>query len=125
MDRMAVRHIVRFDAAHMQKAEVRGIDIALQRLQPVALPLDHSDNRFALWHQVGFERGEFGHLFSLAHIDPDNAVALLHRIGLGPHLVGEVLLFGEVWLLQALAVCAEFPAMIDAADAIILGTSKE
>ena len=55
VDRVVLRHIVRLDAAHMQEAEVRGVDIAFQGLQPVALALDKADRGFTLWHQIGLE----------------------------------------------------------------------
>ena len=42
-DRLVLRHVVRVDMAGMQEAEMRGVDLALERLQVVAVALDEAD----------------------------------------------------------------------------------
>jgi len=62
---------------------------------------------------------------AIAHVDPDDAVMLFRQIGLGVDLVLEVLALGDVELIEAIAVDVEFPAVIDAADAVFLVAAEE
>jgi len=50
-DQIVGRNIGGSDRAGMQKAEMRGVDVAFERLQPVALALREDDLHIALWQQ--------------------------------------------------------------------------
>ena len=60
-----------------------------------------------------------------AHIDPDEAGALDGAIGLGLHLVLEVLLWRHARHVDALARRVELPAVIEAADTAFLVAAEE
>ena len=64
-------------------------------------------------------------LGALAHIDPDHAVALGGLVGLGLDLVLEVLMRRHVRHVDAVAVHVVFPAVIDAADAVLLVAAEK
>ncbi len=109
----------------MQKAEMRGVDVAFERLQPVAFALGEGDLQFALGQQRGFDPRQRRGLGALAHIDPDEAVALGDLVGLGPDLFLVVLMRRRVRHVDAIAVHVEFPAVIDAAEAVLLVAAEE
>ena len=71
----------------MQPTEMRGVDVAFQRLQPVALALGESDGELALRQQRRLDLRHRRRLLALAHVDPDHAGALGHLVGLGVHLL--------------------------------------
>ena len=119
------RHDLRVDAAGMQKAEMRGVDIAFQRLQPVALALHERDRHLALRQQGRLDLRQRRRLRALAHIDPDKAVALRDRVRLGLDAVLEIRHAGEVRRIDAIAVRVELPAVIDAAYAVLLVAPEE
>ena len=72
--------------ARMQKAEMRRIDIAFQRLQPVAFPLPAREIRLVRRQQRRLESGQWGYYFALAHIDVDQAAALGPVVNCGRYI---------------------------------------
>jgi hypothetical protein len=123
--RVVVLEVFGLRTAGMQKPEVRRVDVALQGLQPVALPLDEADVGLALGNQGGFEHRQRRDLGLVAHEDPDQPAALDRLVGLGPDPVLEVSAIRHVGHVQALALDVELPPVIDAADAIVLVAPEE
>jgi len=109
----------------MQKAEMRGVDIALERLQPVAFALHEVDLQIGRRHQRGLDRRQWRRLLARTHIDPDQAIAFGDHIGLSFDLVFEVLMRRRVRHIDAIALRVVFPAVIDAADAVLLVAAEE
>ena len=74
---MAGLSILGLDPAHVQEAEMRGIDVAFERLQIIAFALHHEQIALAV---VGdhdqFEHRQRRRLLARAHVGPDQAVAL-------------------------------------------------
>jgi len=117
--------VLRLDRAVVQPGEMRGVDVALQRLHPVAFALDAEQLHIIRGQQRRLELGQRRRLLRLAHIDPDQAVALLHRIRFGAHLILEILMLGQVRHVGAASVGIELPAVVDAADAAFLVAAEE
>ena len=109
----------------MQEAEVRGVDLALERLQPVAVALDQADADLSRRHVEDLEARQRRRLRVLAHMDPDEAGALDRAIGLGLHLVLEVLAGGRARHVDAVAGDVVLPAVIDAAQPALLVAAEE
>ena len=104
----------------VQERDVAGIDAAFHRLQPVAFlqPLRHEA-------AVGRHHGEFPLrqrrlLLRRAHVGPQHAAALDQRIGLQLDLLAEAALGRLGRHLDALAGVVVFPAVIRAAQAVLL-----
>ena len=107
--------------AEVQEADMAGVDVALQGLEPVALPHHEADREFiALVQFVPVEMGKGRRHGFPAQVHPDDSVFLDHVQGaqLDPGLV--VRLRGLARHLHALAVQREFPTVIDAADPAFL-----
>ena len=104
---------------------MRGVDLALQGLQPVAFALDEEQPALVLGQQRGFHHRQRRRLGARAHIGPDQPVALGHRIGLGADLVTELLMRRQVGHLEARAVGVVLPAVIDAAQPAVLVAAEE
>ena len=97
---------------------MRGVDVALECLQIIAVALDKRDANLGVGHVEDLERRQRRHLFgALPHIDPHHAGALDRRVGLGADLVLEVLQRLHVRHVKAAAGHLEFPTVIDTADA--------
>ncbi len=108
----------------MQEAEMGGVDLALERLQPVAIALHHVDDdlvRREIQHLEGRQRLRL----ALAHVHPDQAGPLHDAIGLGFDLVLEILVLGHVRHVEAVAGNVELPAVIDAAQPALLVAAEE
>jgi hypothetical protein len=90
-DRVVLRNIVGIDMASVQEAEMRGIDLALNGLQVIAVALDEGDANFVIGQVEDFERRQRRDLCLRPHVDPDDARALDRLIGLGFHLMLEIL----------------------------------
>src|SRR5437764_3718840 len=104
---------------------MRGVDAALQCLQPVAFLEDLAD-------MAAFCRnlrpGKFGrrrHLVGRAEIGPDEAAELDRRIGSDVDVLLELVLRRLVELVEAIAFDVEFPAVIDAPETAFLVASEE
>ena len=78
-----------------------------------------------LRQQRGLDFGQRRRFGARAHIDPDHAGPFGHLVGLGLHLLLEVLFRRQVRHVEAVAVGIEFPAVIDAADAALLVAAIE
>ena len=114
----AARRVVGQQA--VQDRRVRGVDAALQRLQPVAF-LDDLGDVPALFRHLG--PGEFRrrrHLVGRAEIGPDQPAQLDGRIGGEVDVLLELVLRRLVELIDAVAFDVEFPAVIDAAQPAFL-----
>ena len=73
--------------AAMQEIGMRGIEIAFERLQPIAFAL-HQLKLTASRAAIGaFELRQRRRLAAIAHVGPDQAVALDRLVGLGVDLV--------------------------------------
>ncbi len=118
-------HLLRPHGTDMQPTEMRGVDVAFQRLQPVALALGERDGEIAFRQQRRLDLRHRRRLGALAHVDPDHAGAFGDLVGLGVHLLPEILLRRQVRHVDAVAVGVVFPAVIDAADAAVLVASVE
>ncbi len=109
-----------FELAGMQERDVAGVDAALHRLQPVRFlqPLRHEA-------AVGRHHGEFPFrqrwlLFRRTHVGPQDAAALDQRIGLQLDLLAEAALGRLGRHLDALAGVVVFPAVVGAAQPVLL-----
>ena len=120
VDRIILRHVIRVDMAGMQETEMRGIDLALDRLQVIAVAHDEGDADFVIGHVEDFERRQRRRLGARAHIDPDHPGALDRLVGLGPDLLLEILVRRHVRHVDTVACDVEFPAVVDASDAALL-----
>src|SRR5579872_5776928 len=99
----------------MDEMDMRFVEIVLDTLEIIAR------HRMAIGDQHALDIVELGETrklrrFTLAEIGEDQADIFLCRIGARFHLGGEVGFFGR--LLDALAMPVEFPAVIEAADAV-------
>jgi hypothetical protein len=124
-DRVVLRNIVGIDMASVQEAEMRGIDLALNGLQVIAVALDEGDANFVIGQVEDFERRQRRDLCLRPHVDPDDARALDCLIGLGFHLMLEILVRRHARHVDTVASDVVFPAVIDAADAAFLVASEE
>ena len=104
----------------MQEAEMRGVDVALEPLQPVAGALGQHRLQFAFIQQGGFDHRHWRRFGAGAHVDPDQAGAFGDAVGLGFYLLPEVLVGRQVGHVDAVAIGVELPAVVDAADAAVL-----
>jgi len=94
---------------------VARVDVAFERLHPVALALVDLDARVR--QQRGLEVGQRRRRLTRPEIGPDEAGALHARIGDGPHLLLEVALLGLVGHVDAPAADVELPAVVHAPKA--------
>lgn len=117
--------VVRRHQAAMQEAEMRVVDIAFQRLQPVALPLDAEEAELLGGQSCRLELGQRRRHRAGTEIGPDEAGALHHREGASLDLVLEVLVRQHVRHVNAVAGDVELPAVVDAADAARLVAAEE
>src|SRR5262245_43303764 len=105
----------------MEEAQVRGIDVAVDRLQPTALAVDQRDvSIVGIGGDGGFDLRERRCLGALTHVDENHPAALGGLVRLGPHTGGIFCLVRQVGLIEAIAVDVELPAVISAADSVIL-----
>ena len=99
---------------------MHGVDATLQRLQPVALLDDLGSMAVGLGLTRELERGLRGRLLLRPHVGPDDAADLHRGVRRDTHLAAEVILFGLVRHVHARAIHVELPAVVDAADAVLL-----
>ena len=117
IQRLVLAQLVDIDMAAVQIAEMRRVDLALDRLQVIAIALDHADVDLGVGRVEDLQRGQGRRLGPCAHIDPDEAGAFDRRIRLRLHLVPELLLRCHVGHVETVAGDVELPAVIDAAPA--------
>jgi hypothetical protein len=104
----------------MQDGRMRGVDLAFQRLQPVAFLDAHRHMQLLGGHQVPLQLRKRRRVNLRPHPGPQHAVALAHGVGLDLHVAAHRRagrLGGDV---QALAVDVELPAVVDAAQPVLL-----
>ena len=106
--------------------DVGGVDVALERLHPVAL-LQHHERRVDV---IGRQRGDLEgrerrRRLARSHVRPDDAVDLVAGIGAGPHLVLERALGRLAGHVHAVAGHVELPAVVDAAQPALLVAAEE
>src|SRR5260370_17572687 len=104
---------------------MRGVDVAFERLQPIALALRAIDVGLVGRQYGRFERRQRRRYRALAHIDVNHAAALRHLVGFGLDLGQGFLVDGQVRHFEAVARRVELPAVIDAAQASLLIAAKE
>ena len=105
---------------------MRGVELAFEVLEVIAKlqPLGHEE--LIVVEKGPLELGEFGDLVARAHVDPDEATGLVHLVGkrADGFFVLRVRRLGR--LLEADAFGVELPAVVGAADALLLvSTPKE
>jgi hypothetical protein len=123
--RVSFLEILGLDRTGMQEAEMRSVDIPLEALQPVAFTHQEADVQILFGNEQRFQHRHRRGDHARAHVNPDQSGALLHPIGLGADLLLEILRRRHVRHFQTLAVDVEFPAVIDAADAVLLVAAEE
>ena len=106
----------------VQEVDVDGVDVALERLRPVALAnvFERLSPVPGVGLHVDFEVGEPRRIeLAGSHVDPDDAVALLSPVGLDPHLVLEAALLALARHVDASARAVVLPAVVGAAHAAL------
>src|SRR6185369_668622 len=107
----------------VQEYRVARVDVAFERLHPVALALVDLDAR-AIGHR-GLEVGQRRRSRPAPEIGPDDPVPLHARIRDGAHLVLESALRRLARHVDAGAALVELPAVIDAPQAVFLVAAIE
>ena len=72
---VAIGNVVGIDGSGVKETKVRGIDITLQALQPIAFALTEKGHQLLLRQQRRLQSGQGGRLRARAHVHPDQAVA--------------------------------------------------
>ena len=85
-DRIVVGEVVRIDMAGMQKSEMRGVDVAFERLQIIAMALDEEHADLVVGNAQDLEARQRRRFGARSHIDPHHAGAFDHAVRLGPTL---------------------------------------
>src|SRR5215469_11954724 len=124
-ERLVIRYVVRIDVASVQEAEMRSIDLALERLQVIAVALDEAHSDLLLRHIEDFEPWQLRDPCMWPHINPDEPGALHGLIGLRFYLVLEILVWRHARHVDAVTRDVEFPPVIDAADPAFLVAAEE
>src|SRR5258706_10947852 len=101
-----------------------GIDAALERLQPVAFLQPLGDEAMGIRHGGEFPFGERRLFVRRTQIGPQDAAALDQRIGFQFDLLAEAALRRLRRNLDALPAHVVFPAVIGAAQAVLLVAAK-
>src|SRR2546423_13289276 len=104
---------------------MRGVDAALQCLQPVAFLDDLADMAASCRNLRPGKFGRGRHLVGRAEIGPDEAAELDRRIGSDVDVLLELVLRRLVELVEAIAFDVELPAVIDAPETAFLVASEE
>ena len=128
-DRVAVeaagRRVLGCDRAQVEDAQVARVDVALERLEPVARAQDLLDRALAVRRQVGLEVRQRGRRRAGPEIAPHDAVALDARVGPGADLRPERALRRLAGHVDADAVAVELPAVVHAAEPLLLVAAEE
>ena len=122
--RIVLGEIVRIDMAGVQEAEMRGVDLALERLQVIAVALDEGHLHLVFRNVEDLECRQRRGLRARPHVDPHDTGTLHHLVGLGLHLLLEARR-RQARHVDAVARNVELPAVIDAADALLLVAPEE
>jgi hypothetical protein len=116
--------IIDIDMAGMQEAEMRGVDLAFERLQIVAVALNETHADLTIRNIQDFERRQRRRFGARPHIDPDDAGALNHPIGFRLDLLFEIRR-RHAWHIEAIASNIEFPAVVNATKPSFLIASQK
>ncbi len=109
----------------MQKAEMRGVDVAFERLQPIAVTLSQGDVAVVRLGHGRLDIRQGRRRCALSHIDEHQAAALGGLVCGRLYARGISGLVRQVRLIEAIAVHVEFPAVISAANAVVLIAAQE
>ena len=109
----------------VQDGDVRGVDAALEALQPVALLDDLGDVAVRGRRLRPREVRQRRPVLRRSEVGPDDAARLRRRVGRGADLVREAQLLRLVHHVHAAAVDVELPAVVDAAQAAVLVAAEE
>jgi hypothetical protein len=119
-------HPAAVDVARMQKSEMGCVDIAFDRLQPIAFPVGERDVSVVglVWHDRVNLRKRRRHR-ALAHVDEHQPALLAGLVGGCRHAGRILVLVGKVRLIDTVAVDIELPAVIGAAKPVVLVASQK
>jgi hypothetical protein len=110
----------------VQKTEVRGVDVAFERLHVIAVPMGQRDVAvIALAHDRLDFRQRRRVVLPLTEIGKDQPPGFTGFVGHGRSARRILRLVFQVRLVETFAVHIEFPAVISAANAAMLITSEE
>ena len=118
VEEVTLVRVLRLQVAHVQEGEVDCVDVALERLHPVAVA--HHRPYLRLGIHVRLEVGQWWWRLAPAHIGPDHAAALDAGVGNRVHLVLKIALLWLAWHVDAGAGAVELPAVVDTAQAVCL-----
>ena len=104
---------------------MRGVEVALGGLQPVALEPELGRRRCSRRDVAVIELRERRLPVLRAHVGEDDATGLAAGVGGDLDLVPERVAFGRVRHVDALAVDVELPAVVDAAQAVLVVAAEE
>src|SRR5579859_1615160 len=104
---------------------MRGVDIALQRLQIIAVALYEGRSDLGVGNAQNLECRQRRRLRPRSHIDPHEPGTLDRAVRFGADLVLEILMRRHIGHVDTSAGRIEFPAVIDAADATLLVAAEE
>ena len=109
----------------VQEVRVRGVDAAFEPLHPVRelVPLGHVDVAFR--QSYPFDAGQGRLQLGRAEVGEDDPVRLAARVGGRAHLGGEVAARRFAGHVDAVPVPVVFPAVVDAAQAVLLVATEE
>src|SRR4051812_10448717 len=88
-NRLVLGEIIWIDMPRVEEPEMRGVDLALERLQIIALALDKADANFVFGKIENLKRRQRRRLGARAHVNPDHAGALDDLVGFGLDLLLE------------------------------------
>src|SRR5579864_2956781 len=111
--------------AVVKEAQMTGVDVALESLEPVAVSNDGLDYALTVWQHIGLQVRQGRWLLSRTQVGPDNASALLRWIRDSFHFLLEVRFGGLVGHVDAVAVGVELPAVVDTPQAGLFVSPKE
>jgi hypothetical protein len=114
-DRVIFGQVVWIDVAGVQEAEMRRVNVALERLQIIAVALDAGHADLVIGYEQRLQRRHRRRLGLCPHIDPNQPSPFESLVGLRPHLMLEILGWRHARHIDAVALGVKLPAMIDAA----------
>src|ERR1044072_2549650 len=108
----------------MQETEMRGVDLSLERLQIIAIAPGEGHLDLVFRHIEDLECGQRRGFRARAYVNPYDTGALHDLVRLGLHLFLEA---GrrQARHVDAIARNVELPAVIDAANALLLVAAEE
>ena len=111
---------------YLQVGDVGGVDVALQRLQVVALLKILDDSPLVRLDQAPLHVRQLGRqVFTRAEVGPDHAAPLPRGVRLELDFAAEVRVVGLAGQVDAVAMHVELPPVIDTAQAALLVSAVE